>query len=126
MQGIGTLTGTILGDYLLGAPLGDDGFGSIYQATHPNLQHPFALRVLADRFTVASGFQQLFSHMAQVVAALEHPNLLPLYAYGIAGPSSYLVTPLVESIALEHWLRQRAGRPAGRAARAAGERAGTR
>lgn len=114
MQGIGVLTGKTLGDYLLGAPLGDDGFGPIYQAAHQNLKRAFALRVLSDRFTFASGFESLFWHMAQVVAALEHPNLLTLDDYGIDGPYVYLVTPFVEGISLEHWLRQRASQPTGR------------
>ena len=109
MQGIGVLTGKTLGDYLLGAPLGDDGFGPIYQATHQNLKRPFALRVLSDRFTFASGFESLFEHMTQVVSALEHPNLLTLDDYGTDGPYVYLVTPFVEGISLENWLRQRAG-----------------
>lgn len=109
MQGIGVLTGKTLGGYLLGAPLGDDGFGPIYQATHQNLKRPFALRVLSDRFTFASGFESLFEHMTQVVSALEHPNLLTLDDYGTDGPYVYLVTPFVEGISLEHWLRQRAG-----------------
>ena len=113
MQGIGVLTGKTLGDYLLGAPLGDDGFGPIYQATHQNLKRPFALRVLSDRFTFASGFESLFEHMTQVVAALEHPNLLTLDDYGTDGPYVYLVTPFVEGISLENWLRQRAEQPIG-------------
>lgn len=113
MQGIGVLTGKTLGEYQLGTPLGDDGFGPIYQATHQNLKRGFALRVLSDRFTFASGFETLFSHMTQVVAALEHPNLLTLDDYGTDGPYVYLVTPFFEGISLENWLRQRAGQPAG-------------
>ena len=108
MQGIGVLTGKTLGGYLLGAPLGDDGFGPIYQATHQNLKRLFALRVLSDRFTFASGFESLFEHMTQVVSALEHPNLLTLDDYGADDPYVYLVTPFVEGISLENWLRQRA------------------
>lgn len=113
MQAMGMLTGRTLGDYQLGAPLGDDGFGPIYEALHLNLDRSFALRVLSERFTFASGFEEHFWRVAQVLAALEHANLLTLDDYGMQDAYAYLVTPFVEGVTLENWLRQRQGQPVG-------------
>jgi len=112
MQTRGMLTGKTVGDYQLGATFDDDSFGPIYEALHLNLDRSFALRVLSDRFTFASGFEELFWRVAQVMAALDHPNLLTLDDYDIQGAYAYLVTPLVQGITLENWLRLRQGQPA--------------
>lgn len=105
----GVLTGRILGEYRLGQPLGDDGFGPIYEAQHLQLRRSFRVRILSDRFTFASGFEEQFQRVAQVLAVLDHPNLLSLDDYGATDPYAYLVTPFVEGISLEAWLRQRPG-----------------
>jgi serine/threonine protein kinase len=113
MQAMGMLTGRTLGDYQLGAPLGDDGFGPIYEALHLHLNRSFALRVLSERFTFASSFEEHFWRVGQVLAALEHPNLLNLDDYSMQDAYAYLVTPFVEGLTLEDWLRQQQGQPAG-------------
>ncbi len=112
MQAMGGLSGRRLADYELSSPLGDDGFGPIYAARHLHLGRVFAVRVLSDQFTFAQGFEERFQRVAQVLSVLEHPNLLTLDDYGIDGPYAYLVTPLVEGVTLEAWLRQRTGQPA--------------
>ncbi len=111
MQGMGAMTGKRLANYELGAPLGEDGFGPLYQAVHLNLERPFTLRILSDRFMFAAGFEGHFERVMRVLAELEHTNLLTLDDYGIDGPYAYLVMPLVEGMTLETWLRQRPAQP---------------
>ncbi len=113
MQAVGVLTGRRLANYELGAPLGEDGFGLIYEALHLNLERTFALRILSDQFTFAQGFEQQFWRVAGTLATLEHANLLTLDDYGVDGPYAYLVTPFVEGLTLDAWLRQRPGQPVG-------------
>jgi serine/threonine-protein kinase len=107
------LSGRRLADYELGAPLGEDGFGPIFEALHLNLRRTFALRVLSDQFTFAQGFEERFWRVTRVLATLDHTNLLTLDDYGIDGPYAYLVTPFVEGLTLDAWLRQRPGQPVG-------------
>src|ERR1051326_2910960 len=109
MQATGGLSGRRLAGYELGAFLGDDGFGPRYEAHHLNLGRSFAMRLLSDQFTFAQGFEDAFGRVAQVLSKLEHANLLTLDDYGVDGPFAYLVTPFVESVTLEAWLRQHEG-----------------
>jgi eukaryotic-like serine/threonine-protein kinase len=111
MQAMGGLSGRQLADYRLGAQLGNDGFGAIYEAHHLYLDRVFALRVLSDQFTFAQGFEEQFWRVTQVLSKLEHANLLTLDDYGMDGPYAYLVTPLMEGLTLEAWLRSRPGQP---------------
>ena len=113
MQGMGVMTGRRLANYELGAPLGEDGFGPLYEAFQLNLERTFALRVLSDRFTFSAGFEEHFDRVARVLSGLEHANLLTLDDFGIDGPYAYLVTPFVEGLTLDAWLRQRPGQPVG-------------
>jgi serine/threonine protein kinase len=111
MQATGGLSGRRLAGYELGAFLGEDGFGPMYEAQHLNLERTFTLRILSDQFTFAQGFEDLFWRVAQVLSTLEHANLLTLDDYGLDGPYAYLVTPFVEGLTLDAWLRQRPGQP---------------
>jgi serine/threonine-protein kinase len=106
---MGALSGRQLADYELGALRGEDEFGLMYEARHLNLGRSFALRVLSDQFTFAQGFEENFWRVTQVLSALEHANLLTLDDFGMDGPYAYLVTPLVEGLTLDAWLRQRPG-----------------
>lgn len=107
----GGLSGRRLAGYELGAFLGEDGFGPMYEARHLNLGRVFVLRVLSDQFTFAEGFEEAFGRVGQVLSTLEHANLLPLDDYGVDGPYAYLVTSFVEALTLDAWLNQRPGRP---------------
>lgn len=111
MQAMGGLSGRRLAGYELGAFRGEDGFGPLYEARHLNLGRTFTMRVLSDQFTFAQGFEEAFLRVAQVLSALEHANLLTLDDFGTDGPYAYLVTPVVEGVTLEAWLRQRPGQP---------------
>jgi serine/threonine protein kinase len=113
MQAMGGLSGRQIAGYELGAPLGEDGFGPTYEAFHVNLGRTFALRVLSDQFTFANGFEEGFWRVTRVLSTLEHGNVLTLDDYGINGPYAYLVTPFVEGLTLDAWLRQRPGKPVG-------------
>ncbi|HEY7357957.1 MAG TPA: hypothetical protein VH590_15870, partial [Ktedonobacterales bacterium] len=85
----GGLSGRRLAGYELGAFLGEDGFGPMFEARHLNLGRVFALRVLSDQFTFAQGFEEAFGRVGQVLSTLEHANLLTLDDYGIDGPYAY-------------------------------------
>jgi serine/threonine protein kinase len=111
MQAMGGLSGRRLAGYELGAFRGEDGFGPLYEARNLHLGRTFTMRVLSDQFTFAQGFEEAFLRVAQVLSTLEHANLLTLDDFGMDGPYAYLVTPSVEGLTLETWLRQRPGQP---------------
>lgn len=67
---------------ILGA-LGRGGMASVYRAYEPRLDREVALKVLSSDLTVQEGFAERFEREARLIAKLEHPNIVPVYASGI-------------------------------------------
>ena len=75
--------GSNAGPYRIVEPLGRGGMASVYRAYEPKLDRYVALKVLPREFLHDPTFAQRFRQEAQVVARLEHPNIIPIYAYDI-------------------------------------------
>jgi serine/threonine-protein kinase PpkA len=75
--------GQVLGRYRVIAPLGRGGMAAVYRAEETSLGREVALKVLPAELMEQSGFLERFEREAQVIAQLEHPNIVPLYASGI-------------------------------------------
>ena len=75
--------GSTAGPYRIVEPLGRGGMASVYRAYEPKLDRYVALKVLPREFLHDPSFAQRFRQEAQVVARLEHPNIIPIYAYDI-------------------------------------------
>ena len=75
--------GSTAGPYRIVEPLGRGGMASVYRAYEPKLDRYVALKVLPREFLHDPNFAQRFRQEAQVVARLEHPNIIPIYAYDI-------------------------------------------
>ena len=75
--------GSNAGPYRIVEPLGRGGMASVYRAYEPKLDRYVALKVLPREFLHDPSFAQRFRQEAQVVAKLEHPNIIPIYAYDI-------------------------------------------
>jgi serine/threonine-protein kinase len=56
---------------------------SVYKAYEPGLDRSVAVKVLPKEFLHDPTFAERFRREAQTVAKLEHPNIIPIYAYGI-------------------------------------------
>jgi TonB family protein len=56
---------------------------TVYEARDGRLERSIALKVLPPEFLHDVRFAERFEREARVVAALEHPNIVPIYASGI-------------------------------------------
>jgi serine/threonine-protein kinase len=56
---------------------------SVYRAYEPKLDRYVALKVLPREFLHDPSFARRFRQEAQALAQLEHPNIVPIYAYDI-------------------------------------------
>ena len=56
---------------------------SVYRAYEPALDRYVALKVLPREFLHDPGFAERFKREAKAIARLEHPNIVPIYAYDI-------------------------------------------
>ena len=88
--------GTRIGAYEITAPLGAGGMGEVYRAKDSKLKREVALKVLpAD---VANDRERLarFQREAEVLAALNHPNIAHIHGIEESGGTIALVMELVE------------------------------
>ena len=67
--------GTRLGPYEIAAPLGAGGMGEVYRARDSKLNRDVAIKVLLPAVANDPDRLERFSHEAQVLAALNHPNI---------------------------------------------------
>ena len=88
--------GTRLGPYEIAAQIGVGGMGEVYRATDTNLKRQVAIKVLPE--AVAADVDRLarFQREAEVLAALDHPNIAAIYGLERAGVTTALVMELVE------------------------------
>jgi eukaryotic-like serine/threonine-protein kinase len=95
---------TQLGPYQIEQLLGRGSAAVVYKALQPSVGRYVALKVLLPHGTFGPEFRARFEREAQIVAGLDHPNILPLYDFGRHGEVSYMVMPLVSGGTLREWL----------------------
>jgi len=98
--------GTTFGPFFIRRPLGRGGMATVYEALDTRLDRAVALKVLPAEFLHDQTFGRRFETEGRLVARLEHPNIVPIYASGIdAGipwMSMRLLTGNTLSVLLEH------------------------
>ncbi|MEQ1761254.1 MAG: protein kinase [Vicinamibacterales bacterium] len=101
--------GTRLGPYEVLTQIGVGGMGEVYRATDTNLKRQVAIKVLPA--SVAGDADRLarFQREAEVLAALNHPNIAAIHGLEDAGGVKALVMELVEGEDLSQVIARRAG-----------------
>lgn len=82
--------GTLVGSYRVERLLGKGGMGEVYLAQHIDLQAYYALKVLPQHLAARPSFFQQFRQEAQVLARLEHPNIVRVTHFGVHEGIIYL------------------------------------
>jgi serine/threonine protein kinase len=75
--------GSVFGQYRIIDSLGRGGMASVFRAHEAALDRFVALKVLPAEFLHEESFAARFEREAKVVAKLEHPNIIPIFAFGI-------------------------------------------
>jgi serine/threonine protein kinase len=70
--------------------------GTLYRAVQIALKRDVALRILAGEEAADPAFRQRFLREAEVVAAVWHPNILPVYDAGEDGTRVFTASRLIE------------------------------
>ena len=111
-----------LGDSLqLGDLLGEGGFAAVFRAHDPKLQRDVAIKVLDPGLGIAAQLEEQFLSEARIVAGVEHPHIVPLYAAEARGGLLYLVMRLLPGRTLEDRIREEGALAPAEAARIAHE-----
>ncbi len=90
------LIGRCLGRYRVSSSLGRGGMAEVFRATDEQLGREVAVKVVLPTYISDPQFLQRFLREAQVVASLEHPNILPIYDFGEQEGLPFLVMPLID------------------------------
>lgn len=98
--------GATLGAYRIVEPLGRGGMASVYKAYEASLERHVALKVLPGEFLHEEAFAERFRREARVAARLEHPNIVPIFAFGIEQGAPWMAMRLIAGGTLAGLLRQ--------------------
>lgn len=93
--------GEAVGPYRIVEQLGQGGMATVYRAYHPYLERDVAIKVLHAALKSDPSFEERFRREAQIVAKLEHPNIVPVYDYNQHNGEPYLVMKFVEGETLK-------------------------
>jgi len=88
--------GTRLGPYEVTALIGQGGMGEVYRATDTHLKRGVAIKVLPASVAGDSDRLARFQREAEVLAALNHPNIAGIYGLEKSQDLTALVMELVE------------------------------
>ncbi len=98
------ITGSRLGSYEILSLLGAGGMGEVYRARDTKLNRDVAIKVLPDLFAADPERLARFRREAQVLAALNHPNIAHIYGLEESNSVRALVMELVEGATLAELL----------------------
>jgi Protein kinase domain len=97
--------------------LGRGGMGVVYRATDVRLGRPVALKLIASDRASDPELRERFEREARLTAAIDHPNVVPVYAAGEERGSLFLVVRYVPGTDLHELLAQEGRLDPERAAR---------
>ena len=96
-----------LGPYEIKSTLGVGGMGEVYRARDSRLNRDVAIKVLRLDSTsgASSDLRSRFEREARAVAALNHPNIIAVYDFGVEEGQQYIVSELLEGESLRSLLK---------------------
>ncbi len=103
-------SGSRLGAYEVLSAIGAGGMGEVYRARDTKLHRDVAIKVLPDLFAADSDRLARFEREAQVLAALNHPNIAQVYGLEDSSGVRALVMELVDGQTLSELLAAERGR----------------
>lgn len=98
--------GENVGAYRIIEQLGQGGMATVYKAYHATLDRHVAIKVLHPAFKEDENFFTRFKREAQIVAKLDHPNIVPIYDFAETG-EPYIVMKFIEGMTLKHRIKQK-------------------
>ena len=100
-------SGTAFGPFLIRRPLGRGGMAAVYEALDTRLERVVALKVLPPEFLRDQTSARRFETEARLIARLEHPNIVPIYASGIESGIPWMTMRLLAGNNLSVLLERR-------------------
>lgn len=96
-----------LGRFELLKLLGQGGCGKVFKARDPQLDRTVALKVPLKEVLQSDEERERFLREARAAAAIQHPNICPVYEVCQEGPQHYIVMAFIEGKSLAEVLKER-------------------
>ena len=93
-------------EYDVRARIGSGGFAEVYEVLDRQLERRLAVKVLCPDLIWAEGSLALLREEARAIAALDHPNILPIHFVGEGQGLVYYAMPFVEGDPLSAALKR--------------------
>jgi Protein kinase domain/Domain of unknown function (DUF4328) len=107
--------GTMVAGYRIVAPVGRGGMGVVYRAEEVGLGgRPVALKLLPPALADDPAFRERFLREMRVAAAIDHPNIVPVYRAGEEQGRLYIAMRYVDALDLRRVLQAEGRLPAAR------------
>ena len=85
-----------IADYTLIRQIGRGGMGVVYEAEQTSMHRRVALKVLRTTDAADATSVARFAREARIAGSLHHPNIVPVFAMGIADQTPYYAMEFVE------------------------------
>lgn len=85
--------------------IGRGVMAEVYKSTHPTLHKPVAIKILPEHLAAEEDFRKRFTREAQIVAKLEHPNIVRLFDSGENNGKHYMVMEYLTGKDLSEFIR---------------------
>jgi len=95
-----------IGRYEVESELTQGGMGVIFLARDPYIQRQVVVKVLMFKHTMDDVYREFFQREAEVIAALEHPCIVPIYDFGWHGQQPYIVMRYMSGGSLDDRLQK--------------------
>lgn len=100
------IEGRTLGNYHLIEKIGQGGMSSVYRAHDLVKDREVAVKVLAPQLTIDPNFRKRFTREAEVLMDFDHPNIIPIIAFGDVDGIAFLVMPYMKLGGLHRRLKR--------------------
>jgi predicted Ser/Thr protein kinase len=101
-----TWLGTRLGSYRVDELIGRGGMGEVYRAFDLRLERPVALKLLTTALSEDERFRERMLRESRLAAALDHPNVVPVYEAGEDAGRLFIAMRYVDGPDLRGLLRR--------------------
>jgi len=99
--------GKILGGYEIEQWLGSGAMGEVYLARQVSMNRPVALKVVKHDISMDREVVDRFTHEAQVLASLNHTNIVPAFDAGHTDDCYYMAMGFIDGETLEDRLKRK-------------------
>ncbi len=88
--------GSQFAGYTVVSRLGRGGMATVYLVREPGIDRQVALKVLPEHLVDDAQFSARFEQEARLIGSLDHPNIIPLYRYGITDDVPWMALRYVD------------------------------